>query len=977
MSEQEATIFGGKITPHSLEKEITQSYIDYALSVIVSRALPDTRDGFKPVLRRILYAMYDQKIMHSGKHKKSARIVGEVLGKYHPHGDSSVYEAMVRMAQPWSMRYPLVDGQGNFWSIDGDSPAAMRYTEAKLTKIAEEMLADIEQDTVDWRDNFDASLQEPVMLPTKFPNHLCNGTMGIAVGMATNMAPHNLNEVIDASLLLIEKEGKKVELNDTEIVKEEDKTILVDAIGVLFEEDEKGNLTINKTLAEYLQNTKAKKIIVTNEEKEKIERECEEYNFEVFSLNNEPSKRKKEYFHTLLEEYNLDPSTVVYFDRTQKHLDVALDAKIASTLLYKGQQAGLENFINEFLQSQVTADGKYAVSIEEIMQIIKGPDFATGGIMYDSANILEVYKKGRGGIVTRGKTHIEEVKSHQVIVIDEIPYMVNKGNLVAKIGELVVTKKLEGVTDIRDESSKWEIRIVISLKRDIDADTILMQLFKHTDLQTNFNLNNVSLVDKGIQPRTLNIKDLLMEFVTFRRKVVYRRSVFQLNKAKSRLHILEGLKKAIDIIDEVIETIKQSQTKQDAKNQLMEKFDFSEEQAEYILMMRLQSLVGLEIQKISEEIEEKRRLIEYLEGIINDSDKLDAVVVEELEYIKNKFGDKRRTELSQDTSVYNLSGSLKALKNAADMVKEDVILWLSNDYKMKVLYQSRIQNIPDETLDIVYTQNQDKLIIITDKGELVVQRLKDFWTFTTAKAPLDIKDHFGLKGKIIFAKTLHFDYEYLLFMTNKNSIKKIKKEVILSFKKFPTVVMKLEKGERMVKALAVNDEDKVGVISKEGIGLLFSTQDVRAMGKTAGGIKAIALEEKDEVSNMFLYQDEPFILVYSDKEGKLLSVEDDLRIWKRARKWDVWATGNAKLKGALSIEEGAVRLMFEDGTWKTLHSNDIKLDMPDTALKKMVDKKIEMAYKPREEKEENLSYKEEIKKKKKAEAEKWSLFSEE
>ncbi len=633
---------------------------------------------------------------------------------------------MVRMAQPWSMRYPLVDGQGNFGSIDGDSPAAMRYTEARLTKIAEEMLADIEQDTVDWRDNFDASLQEPIMLPTKFPNHLCNGTMGIAVGMATNMAPHNLKEVIDASLLLIAKEGKRVDLQDTEIVREEDKTILVDAIGVLFDEDDSGNITLNIPLAEYLQQTKAKKIIVTNTENEKIPSLIAGYDFEIFTCNNEPSKRKKEYFKNLLTEYSLDPTTIIYFDHAQKNLDAATEAHITNTLLYKGQQASLENFINEFLQSQITADGKYSVSIEEIMEIIKGPDFATGGIMYDSANILEVYKKGRGGIVTRGKTHIEDIKSHQAIVIDEIPYMVNKSNLVAKIGELVVSKKLEGVTDIRDESSKGNIRIVIALKRGIEANAILMQLFKYTDLQTNFNLNNVSLVDKGIQPRTLNIKDLLMEFVTFRRKVVYRRSVYQLNKAEARLHILEGLKKAIDIIDEVIETIKKSQTKQDAKQQLMEKFSFSEEQAEYILMMRLQSLVGLEIQKISDEIDEKIKLIEYLRGIIGDADKLDEVVVEELTYMKNKYGDDRRTELSQDTSVYNLSGSLKALQNAADQVKEDVILWLSNDYKMKVLYQTRIQNIPEETLDVVYTHNQDKLIIITDKGELIVQRLKDF-----------------------------------------------------------------------------------------------------------------------------------------------------------------------------------------------------------------------------------------------------------
>ena len=540
-----------RVQQHPIEKEITQSYIDYAMSVIVSRALPDTRDGFKPVLRRILFGMYQMNNFYNQKHKKSARIVWDVMWKYHPHGDSSIYEAMVRLAQPWSLRYPLVDGQGNFGSIDGDGAAAMRYTEARLTKIAEEMLEDIDQDTVDWRDNFDGSLKEPVMLPTKFPNHLCNGTMGIAVGMATNMAPHNLTEILDASLLLLHKEGK--------------------------------------------------------------------------------------------------PQTI-WFDQDGK----------------------------EIIE-------KTQVSIEEIMQIVKGPDFPTGGMIFDSNNILEVYKKWKGGIVVRGKTHDEVYEWAHVIVIDEIPYLVNKASLVAKIGELVVDKKVEGINDIRDESNRDRIRIAIYLKKWVDPDAILMQIYKFTDLQTNFNLNNVSLVEGGSQPRLLNIKDLLMEFVEFRRNVVYRRSIFQLNKAKDRLHILEGLKKAIDIIDEVIDTIKKSESKVDARTNLMEKFWFTEKQAEYILLMRLQSLVGLEIQKIAEEIDAKIRLIEYLEGIISDPQKLDEVLAQEFEYMKEKYGDERRTELSNDLSVYNISGSLKELQKAADKVKEDVICWIGNDYSLRIL----------------------------------------------------------------------------------------------------------------------------------------------------------------------------------------------------------------------------------------------------------------------------------------------------
>ena len=825
-----------KINHHPIEKEITQSYIDYAMSVIVARALPDTRDGFKPVLRRILYGMYENNNFYNQKHKKSARIVGDVMGKYHPHGDSSIYEAMVRLAQPWSMRYPLVDGQGNFGSIDGDGAAAMRYTEARLTKIAEEMLADLEQDTVDWRDNFDGSLKEPVMLATKFPNHLCNGTMGIAVGMATNMAPHNLNEVLDASLLLLQKEGK---------------------------------------------------------------------------------------------------SDIIAYD-----------------------------------ESGAEIRKPYSVSIEEIMQIIKGPDFPTGGIIFDSNNILEVYKKGKWGIIVRGKTHEEIYEGAHVIVIDEIPYLVNKSSLVSKIGELVVDKKIEGINDIRDESNRDRIRIAIYLKKGVDPEAILMQIYKFTDLQTNFNLNNVSLIEKGTQPRLLNIKDLLMEFVTFRRDVVYRRSVFQLNKAKDRLHILEGLKKAIDIIDEVIDTIKHSESKNDARQNLMDKFGFSEKQAEYILLMRLQSLVGLEIQKISEEIDEKIKVIEYLEAIISDPEKLDQVVAEEFEYMKKKHGDERRTELSNDLSVYNISGSLREFQKAADRLKEDVICWIGNDFSLRVLYQTRIQNIPDETLDLIYTHNQDQLVVITDQGELVVQRLKDFGQFTMAKQSLDIKQHFSLKGKIVFAKTLHFHYDYLVFLTNQNSIKKIKKELVLSFKKFPTTIMGLEKGEKILKVLPVSDGENIGVLSQQGRMLLFKSDEVRPMGKTAGGVKAIELQEGDQVANMFLHTDEPFILIYSDKNGKLLSLED-LKLRKRARKGQVVMTGNEKLEGGISIIEGAVRIRFSDGSLKTLHSNDISLDEPETPLYKMVDQKIDVVYRPREEKSENLKYKEE---KKKAEKSEWGLF---
>ncbi len=401
---EQAPLIQEAVFPQTVEHEISQSYIEYAMSVIVSRALPDTRDGLKPVIRRILYAMYDMGLTHNAKFKKSAAVVGDVLGKYHPHGDSSVYDAMVRLAQPFSLRYPLVDGQGNFGSVDGDGAAAMRYTEARLTKIAEEMLEDLHQETVDWRPNYDQSREEPISLPTKFPQHLCNGGMGIAVGMATNMPPHNLTEVLNACLMLM------------------------------------------------------------------------------------------------------------------KNPDA---------------------------------------TVEDIMEHIQGPDLPTGGMIIDKANIIEVYGKGKGSIVCRGRTHIEDAKGgQQMIVIDEIPYQVNKSTLVAKIGELVVDKKLEGITDIRDESNKNIIRVTITVRRGGDAQALLVKLYKYTELQSNININNVTLIEKGIQPRLLNIRDLIVEWVAYRRDVVYRRSIFQLNKAKDRLHILEGLKRAVDILDEVIATIR-------------------------------------------------------------------------------------------------------------------------------------------------------------------------------------------------------------------------------------------------------------------------------------------------------------------------------------------------------------------------------------------------------------------------------------
>lgn len=775
------------------------------MSVIVSRALPDVRDGMKPVIRRILYAMYDLWLTANAKHKKSANVVWEVMGKYHPHGDSSIYDAMVRLAQPFSMRYPMVDGQGNFGSVDGDEAAAMRYTEARLTKLAEEMIDEINQDTIDRRDNYDQSRKEPMCLPTKFPYTLCNGTMGIAVGMATNMPPHNLSEVIDACLLLID-------------------------------------------------NPEA--------------------------------------------------------------------------------------------------------TIDQIMDIIQWPDFPTGWMIFDSWTIKEVYTKWRGSITMRGKHHLEKTdKKEDVIVIDELPYQVNKANLVWKIGELVNEKKIDGIYDITDESSKDIMRVTIHLRKWTNVDDILTRLYKYTEFQTNFSVNNVALIEEWRQPRHLDIKELLMEFVVFRRIVVRRRSEFQLDKAKNRLHILEWLQRAIDILDEVIETIKTSQTRDEAKNRLMDLFSFSDEQAEYILMLRLQTLVGLEIQKILNEIGEKKELIDYLTGILEDPKKLDGVVIDEMIYIKDTYGDKRKTDVVNDTSIYDLNQNIKALKRMDEMIKEPVITWIGGDYKIKVLYQSRILNIPADTFTLTKTHNQDKMIAISDKGELVIERLKDLWKFSVQSDALDVVKHFGLKSTLVFSETMGYDFDYLVMITNQNTLKKIDKELLLSFRKFPTIVMGLAEGEKIIKVLPIKDNNKIWVITQWGRILIFDHAGLRPMGKTAAWVKAIDLQEGDKVADIFNYTDEPFIFVHDDQNGKLVSVEDLYEQkrgpMKRAQAWVICAEPKAShpLRGAIAIVEGAVNLMMENGRIDLYDSNKMDLCMPEDDLTKITNGKIIKMRRPRGEKE--------------------------
>lgn len=952
-----------------MDSEITQSYIDYAMSVIVSRALPDTRDGFKPVHRRILYAMSEMWLKNSSKYVKSARITWEVMGKYHPHGNSSIYEAMVRMAQDFSMRYPLVEGQGNFGSIDGDGAAAERYTEAKLSKIGEYMLMNIDEDTVDWRPTYDDSREEPVMLPTIFPQHLCNGNMGIAVGMATNMAPHNLTEVIDAALLLIDNAKKfKSQGEQTQDTNTENKNnltilpevILVDAVKTLISSDEDYSYEtreLNKELAEYLNTLSQKKIIITNAPENKVQKIKElttDYGREVYDLYNNPPKDNPEYFKQFLDSHWLSVDKYIYLDHKDANLASAKSSGInwfvfvsnddaiqkISTYISWSKSDNTPTIKNEF-------DG---VSIDDIMQIIQWPDFPTAGIIFDTQNIKNVYAKGKWSILMRGKTHIENVKWVDSIIITEIPYQVNKSNLVSKIWELVSDKRIEWISDIIDESANNKIRINIELRKWASTQTILTQLYKYTDLQTTFGVNNITLIERWMQPRLLNIKDLLVEFIVFRREVVTRRSIFQLKKATDRLHILEGLKRAIDIIDEVIALIRASQTTDEAKNSLMAKYDFTEPQAEYILKLTLGRLVWLELEKVIDEIWEKQELIKYLNEIINNPLRLDEVVAEEITDLKTRFGDERRTEVSDD--IWDFAGSFKSLLKLQDLKKEDVICLVDNNHNIKVLYQSRIQNVPEDIIHLINTNNQDKLIVITDIWELVIQRLKDLWSWTIKQNAMDPVKQRWLKWNVIVCETMENDYQSLCLLTNKNNIKKIDKELLLKFKKFPTIIMNLDDGE-LIKSIVTSSEwQNLWIVSKLGNMVLFDEWQLRSMGKTSWWVRWIDLvNDGDEVAGMFSYTDEPFIMVYSDRAAKLVNV-DDLKFHRRWHKWQVIAELKNKeyITWAYAIEEWNVRVKLSNDEIKTIHNDTMKLDDPETPLEPITNLAITMVYVPREEK---------------------------
>jgi len=717
----------------NISDKMEDSYLEYAMSVIVSRALPDVRDGLKPVHRRILFAMSEMGLRSSGTFRKSATVVGKVLGELHPHGDSAVYDSMVRMAQDFSMRYPLVRGQGNFGSIDGDSPAAMRYTEAKMEKISDEILADIDKETVNWRPNYDGTVQEPCVLPTKLPQLLLNGTTGIAVGMATSIPPHNLGEIVDALMHL------------------------------------------------------------------------------------------------------------------SQHPDASLD---------------------------------------DLLQFINGPDFPTGGIIYDKDAIRNMYATGRGGIVLRSKTEIIEQKGGKfAILVHEIPYQVNKSNLITKMAELVRDKKIVGIHDIRDESNKDGIRVVIELKRDAYPKKILNQLFKLTQLQSSFNMNMIALVDE-IQPHLLDLKQVLEYFITHRKEVITRRTQYELRIAQERAHILEGLKVALDNIDAVIATIRKSQTKEVALIALMEDFKLTELQGKAILEMRLQTLAGLERQKIEDELAEKLALIAELESILADPGKILAIMQGELAEIKEKYNDERRTEVVPH--AINRISSKDTIPNAA------MIVMLSRENYIKRLEVTSFKaqhrggkgvvggktKEEDEIKLIRPAMNHDELLFFTNQGRVFKLAAYEIpHASKTAKGSaivnlLQLKEDEHVTAILNMGE--QFTRDCLFMATTLGHIKKTPVSEFKNLRKNGLIAIKLREGDSLEWVKESQKEDEVVIVTSLGKSIRFKESDTRPMGRVSQGVRGIRLKGKDRVVEMDVIHEPAkaeLLVVMENGLGKMTSFD--------------------------------------------------------------------------------------------------------
>lgn len=733
---------GEKILKVSIGEEMKSAYIDYSMSVIVSRALPDVRDGFKPVHRRVLFGMSELGLTSGKSYKKSARIVGEVLGKYHPHGDSSVYHAMVRMAQHWSLRYPLVNGQGNFGSVDGDSPAAMRYTEAKLEKIAEETLSDLEKNTVDFQLNFDDSLKEPTVLPTRVPNLLVNGTSGIAVGMATNMPPHNITDTIDATIAYI---------NNNEI------------------ED------------------------------------------------------------------------------------------------------------------------------DELIQIIKAPDFPTGGTIYGYEGVINAYKTGKGRVVIRSKTNVETLPSgKEQIVVTEIPYMVNKAELIQKIADLVNQKKIEGISYVNDESDRNGMRIIVELKRDAIANVVLNKLFKYTALQNTFSVNNIALVNG--RPKLLNLKNLIHYFVEHRHEVVTRRTQFELEQAEKKAHILEGLLIALQNIDEVIELIKSSKNREEAKLGLIDKFDLSEIQANAILEMRLHRLTGLEQEKIQEEYNELMKLIAHLKEILSSVEMRMDIIKEELTEIRSRFGDERRTDIVYASEEFNPEDfyadepMVITISNLGYIKRTPLTEYKSQHRGGKGSKGSTTRD--SDFIEHIYIASMhNTLLLFTEAGRCHWLKVYDLPEGTKASKGRAIQNVINIEpgDKVkayINVKDLKEEGKYIVLCSKNGIVKKTSLEAYSKPRQNGVNAITIKDGDSLLEARLTDGNSHIFLAAKSGKTIRFNDSDLRAIGRTASGVKGITIDNKtDEIIGMVCVSEESDnIFVISEKGYGKRSALDEYRVTKRGGK---------------------------------------------------------------------------------------------
>ncbi|HZP39449.1 MAG TPA: DNA gyrase subunit A [Methylomirabilota bacterium] len=768
--------------PVPIEEEMRKSYLDYAMSVIVGRALPDIRDGLKPVHRRVLFAMHELGLAWNRAYKKSARVVGEVLGKYHPHGDAPVYEALVRMVQEFSLRYPLVDGQGNFGSIDGDPPAAMRYTETRLAKIAHELLADIEKDTVDFTPNFDESLQEPLVLPTRVPNLLVNGSSGIAVGMATNIPPHNLREVVDALVRVID----------------------------------------------------------------------------------EPD-----------------------------------------------------------------------VSIDELMKLIPGPDFPTYGYIYGKSGIREAYTTGRGIITLRAKAHVEKLRGgREAIIVTELPYQVNKASLMEKIGELVREKRIEGISERRDESSREGIRIVLELARGEVPQIVINQLYKHTQMQTTFGVIMLALV--GRRPQVVNLKQMLQEFIAFRREVVTRRTRYDLARAEERAHILEGLRKAVDQLDLVIRLIRQAESPDAAKDALMRQLQLSEIQAKAILDMRLQRLTQLERHKIVEEHEQTLALIADLKGILASEQRLLGIIKDELGALREEFGDERRTEILAETQDLTIEDLL------AD---EDMVVTITRSGYIKrthvEAYRSQrrggkgVTGMETKEEDIVedlfVASTHSYLLFFTNKGKvhwLKVHEIPEGGRQSKGKAMANVLS-LGEHERVATCVPVR-DFEsggYVLFATKQGKVKKTELSAFSHPRAGGIQAITLEDGDEVMAARRTDGQREVLLSTKQGMIIRFPEAEVRPMGRTAAGVRGIDVEEGDQVIAAETVREGVTVLTVTERGYGKRTPLDEYRLQGRAGKGiiDIKTAGrNGAVVGMLQVREGDdILVVTTKGKIIRLHADEI------------------------------------------------------